>query len=101
MANYTGGSRFNYNAIIYHDDRDGIDKVEYKSPTLEPDDTDIIHEITPGQEYRPDLISLQYYSRSDLEWTILLLNKFDHFREFYVGRLIRISKLERMQGKIF
>jgi len=99
MAIYKSYSRFLNNSEIYTDSRDGIDKVFYKHPNIQPDVTDVIFTIPAGSEFRPDLISLSFYNSPSLVWVLMLVNEFDHIKEFYTGRNIRVPKFDRIRGK--
>jgi hypothetical protein len=46
--------------------------------------------LGPDIVYRPDLISLRAYNRSDLGWFIMGFNNIDHIRDLSVGETLNI-----------
>ena len=44
--------------------------------------------ISPGMEYRPDLMSMQKYGTTDFWWRIMEANRMKDVMEFVAGRTI-------------
>jgi len=90
MADYRSGSRFlnsdyatfrGKNVVFPH----RVDFTKVKFPTSLT--------IISGQEYRPDLLSLEAYGRADLGWYLMSGNKIDDIADLYVGRTLRVPEL--------
>lgn len=56
--------------------------------TVSADDRYIL--ITPGYEYRPDLVSQKAYGLPDYWWILLQANKINDVYQFTTGKTIRI-----------
>lgn len=89
MAQYKSGSRF-----LGGKKGKTIDGTEIVFPRV-VDEISIatIVTISAKQEYRHDLISLQYYRRPDLGWFIMIANKFDHVSQLKAGVTINIPSI--------
>ena len=62
----------------------------YKKKKLSFAPSDLYYEITKDVEYRPDLVSNQYYSVPDYWWKIMEMNGMKDVLEFRAGRNIRL-----------
>lgn len=88
MAQYKKGTRyynarkgtFRGNAVIFE-------------PQWKFDSIAGYYKIPVREEYRPDLISLSVYNRSDLGWVIMKANNFDHISQLKVGTTIAIPNI--------
>ncbi len=64
---------------------------------IEQDDTDIVIEIQPHEEKRPDLIAYNAYKRENLGWVVLQFNNIvDIETELLVGKEIRLPSIRRL-----
>jgi len=63
----------------------------WDNPEIPERNDDTFHVVEAGEEYRPDLISLKYYSTSKLYWVIGVANNMiDPFAETTPGMRLRI-----------
>lgn len=62
------------------------------------DDDSVIHVVQPMEEYRPDLISYQYFGTPDYAWAILAANNLSVPFELNYGTKILIPSLASLQG---
>lgn len=88
------GSRYlNSDVIYYYKDDDDYKKITYKTykkGQVVESDTDRFGLITPGVEYRPDLVSFKAYGTVDLWWRIMEINNIKDVYDFKAGLTIRI-----------
>ena len=59
---------------------------------------DNIHEITPAEDKRPDIIAFNYYGDARLAWVILSANGYSDFMDFEKGATIRIPSIAALYG---
>jgi hypothetical protein len=85
-------SRYADNQVIYYTAGEitYITLTTYKRPEFEESPNDKFATITPGTEYRPDLVSQQAYGTVDFWWKILEVNKIKDIYDFKAGKTIRI-----------
>lgn len=84
----TNVSRYANSRILYYSD-DRITTFEtYKRKKFVPSPRDQVTVVTPGVEYRPDLMSFDKYGISDFWWKILEANMMKDVIEFKAGRTI-------------
>lgn len=91
-------SKYTRNSTKYVDNN--TLQVWYNRPTISSHNTDTIIMVETGELMRPDKIANRMYGRPNLAWVITLANQIFDIREYYVGRQLRIPKLERIQGFI-
>lgn len=60
----------------------------YKRPAFSISPEDQLAVISPGMEYRPDLMSMEKYGTTDFWWRIMEANKMKDIMEFKAGRTI-------------
>lgn len=60
----------------------------YKRPVFSISPEDQLAVISPGMEYRPDLMSMEKYGTTDFWWRIMEANKMKDIMEFKAGRTI-------------
>jgi hypothetical protein len=100
MANFKVLSRYT-NGIITKD-RDGTDFLVLRKPLkLEPDEGDLLVEITQDLAKRPDQIAHKAYGNSDLWWAILEFNGIsDPLFDIIPGQIFRIPEIGRLTEAI-
>lgn len=59
---------------------------------------DTIHEITPAEDRRPDIIAYNYYGDARMAWIILSANGYSDFMDFEKGTTIRIPSITALYG---
>lgn len=58
---------------------------------------DLIYEIPLIYQYRPDRIAQKFYGNPKLYWVLVYVNEIPDSPEgFYVGRKIRVPRIERI-----
>jgi hypothetical protein len=62
-------------------------------------ETDTIHIITPAEEYRPDIVALQYYNNVSLSWVILSANDMKSVLDFTINKSIVIPSVDSIYSQ--
>lgn len=88
----TPSSRYLESDVVYYTENKLLTFKTYKTKTIPLSDQDKYAEISPGMEYRPDLVSQQAYGTVDFWWKILEANGMKDVWEFKTGKNIRIPK---------
>jgi len=84
-------SRYRSSRIIYYGDLPKTAFETYKRTTVTTDSTlNKVTLITPGWEYRPDLVSFDFYGAPDFWWKIMEVNKMSDILEFKSGLTISL-----------
>ena len=83
-------SRYVDSKIVYYTERKLLTFSTYKKKEIPLSDQDKYAVISPGVEYRPDLVSQQAYGTVDFWWKILEANGMKDIWEFKSGENIRI-----------
>jgi hypothetical protein len=86
------GSRYSNSAVLKYGENKILTFETYKRQSMELEKTDVYTIVTPGHEYRPDLLSQEYYGVPDLWWKILEANGIMDIFDFKVGTNIRLPK---------
>lgn len=82
----TVSSRYANSSVIYYTENNLITFKTYKKQiTNTPGENDKYYVITPGTEYRPDLVSYSAYGTPDLWWRIMEANDIKDVFEFKSG----------------
>jgi len=97
MANYTKNTKISaknfvtvssryakYN-VIYYTENNLLTFPVYKKKPYVPNSNDKYAVITPGSEYRPDLVSQSAYGTVDFWWKIMEANNLKDIFEFKAG----------------
>jgi hypothetical protein len=102
MANYTQNtrisalrfvpvsSRYAESPVIYYTENKLLTYPIYKKSPIPPSSSDRYYVVTPGKEYRPDLVSLTAYGTVDFWWKIMEANNIKDIFEFKAGLNLRI-----------
>lgn len=102
MANYTEStkikssrfvpisSRYYNSSVVYYTENKLLTFKIYKKTIINPTQKDKYYVITPGTEYRPDLVSQTAYGTVDFWWKIMEANNLKDVYEFKSGLNIRI-----------
>lgn len=83
-------SRYAANTVVYYTENKLLTFKTYKKTDMPLSDRDIYAVITPGTEYRPDLVSQKVYGTVDFWWKIMEANNLKDIFEFKAGLNIRI-----------
>lgn len=84
----TSVSRYANSKVLYYSD-DRIATFEtYKRRKFVASSRDQVAVVSPGMEYRPDLMSFDKYGVSDFWWKILEANSMKDVTEFKAGRTV-------------
>lgn len=83
-------SRYSDSEILYWSERKMLTFTIYKKKNFAPSQRDKFFVITPGTEYRPDLVSQTAYGTVDFWWKIMEANNIKDIFEFKAGVNIRI-----------
>lgn len=86
----SSGSRYLKQNVIYYGEQRYITLDLYLRPEYEVDGDEDVMIITKGFEYRPDLVSHDYYGYPDDWWKILEFNKMKDIFEFKTGVTISL-----------
>jgi len=79
------GSRYIDSKVLYYGDKNFVTFETYKRvPYVKIGDEKVML-ITKGVEYRPDLVSFDYYGFSDVWWKILEANGMKDIYDFKAG----------------
>lgn len=81
-------SRYQSSKVIYYSDQKIITFETYKRKKITPSRNDQVTVITPGMEYRPDLVSTDKYGLPDFWWKILEANSMKDIMDFKAGKTI-------------
>jgi len=84
----TKSSRYIDSRVIYYSDAKIITFETYKKTPIMPSPSDKVAVITPGMQYRPDLVSKEKYGTVDFWWKIMEANKMKDIMEFQSGKTI-------------
>jgi hypothetical protein len=60
---------------------------------------DVIHEVLPYEDQRPDLTALNYYGDARLYWVILAANDLKAKNEYVNGMIVRIPSATTLYSK--
>lgn len=83
-------SRYLESQILYYTENNLLTFETYKRKDIARSNKDKYAVISPGVEYRPDLVSNQAYGTVDFWWKILEANGMKDIWEFKAGTNIRI-----------
>ncbi|RTK95766.1 MAG: hypothetical protein EKK64_05785 [Neisseriaceae bacterium] len=83
-------SRYADSKVIYYTEKKLLSFNTYKKTPIPTSASDKYAVITPGVEYRPDLVSQKSYGTVDFWWKILEANNMKDVWEFKSGVNIRI-----------
>ncbi len=88
------GSRYANSAILKYGDKKILTFETYKraANVTAVGKYDVYMVITPGLEYRPDLLANEYYGASDFWWRILEANGMMDIFDFKSGVTIRLPQ---------
>lgn len=81
-------SRYANSKVLYYSDERIITFETYKRKKYNPSARDQVAVITPGVEFRPDLMSFEKYGLPDFWWKIMEANNMKDVTEFKAGRTI-------------
>lgn len=81
-------SRYSSSKVVYYSDQKIITFETYKRKKFVPSKGDQVTVITPGMEYRPDLVSSDKYGLPDFWWKIMEANNMKDVTEFKAGKTI-------------
>lgn len=84
----SAGSRYLDSTVYYYGERNIITFETYKRKPYEVVGDEKVMLINKGVEYRPDLVSYDYYGFPDMWWKILEANNMSDIFEFKSGRTI-------------
>ena len=85
-------SRYYGTDVIYYSDQKLITFPTYKKKTYTPSTDDKVAAITPGMQYRPDLVSNKVYGVPDFWWKIMEVNGIKDVFDFKAGLTIRLPQ---------
>ena len=88
----TVSSRYRESKIVFYTENKLISFTLYRKSIYKSSVNDKYYVITPGTEYRPDLVSYAAYGTVDFWWRIMEANKIKDVFEFKTGRNIVIPK---------
>jgi hypothetical protein len=83
-------SRYSDSTVIYYTENKLLTFNTYKKNTIALSEKDIYYVVTPGTEYRPDLVSKTAYGTVDFWWKIMEANNIKDIFDFKAGLNIRI-----------
>ena len=83
-------SRYIDSQVIQYSEQNILTFAIYKRTTYVPQSGDKFAVISPGYEYRPDLMSNAIYGVSDFWWKLMEVNRIFDIYDFKAGLNIRI-----------
>lgn len=84
-------SRYRKSRVIYYGELPKTTFEIYKRiPVIADSTIDKVTLITPGWEYRPDLVSFDVYGAPDFWWKIMEVNKLNDILQFKAGLTITL-----------
>ncbi len=86
----TYSSRYINSQLYYYGSEKKITFETYKRKTYNIDDSDKFFTIIKGVEYRPDLVSNNFYGTVDYWWKLMQYNGLYDILEFKSGTVIRV-----------
>lgn len=81
-------SRYSNSRVVYYSDAKIITFETYKRKNYQPSARDQVAVVTPGMEFRPDLMSFDRYGVPDFWWKILEANSMKDVTDFKAGRTV-------------
>ena len=84
------GSRYIDSPVIYYGELNRVTFTTYKRKNQQIGASDKFMVIGKGSEYRPDLVSNQFYGVTDFWWQIMEFNQIYDVFDFKAGVTIRI-----------
>ena len=87
------GSRYQNSRMIYYGEQRLLTLETYMRQIYELTGKESVMVITKGVEYRPDLVSYDYYGFPDNWWKIMEVNKLKDIMEFKAGLTIMLPSL--------
>lgn len=88
------GSRYRSSSIIYYGEKRFLTFETYVRTEYEPTGDENVMVITKGTEYRPDLVSYDYYGYPDNWWKIMEANGMNDIFDFKAGTTIILPVTE-------
>lgn len=85
-------SRYSTSKVLYYSNIRIITFETYKRKSYAPSPRDQVTVITPGMEYRPDLMSFDKYGIPDFWWKIMEANNMKDVTEFKAGKTITLPE---------
>jgi len=89
----TGSSRYATSKVIYYGEERIITFDTYIRKTYIPSGKEKIMKLSKGVEYRPDLVSYDFYGSVDYWWKIMEVNKIKDVYDFKAGLTIFLPNL--------
>ena len=93
-ATTASGSRYQSSRVIYYGEQRFLTFEIYVRQTRKLTGQENVMVITKGVEYRPDLVSHDYYGFPDNWWKIMEVNKLKDIMEFKAGLTIILPSVE-------
>jgi hypothetical protein len=90
----SSGSRYERSKVIYYGEQRFMTFETYVRRNYDTSGNESVMVITKGVEYRPDLVSHDYYGYPDHWWRILEANGMKDVFEFKTGTTIVLPKAE-------
>jgi len=84
----TTTSRYVDSKVIYYSDEKIITFETYKKNKHSESSNDLVAVISPGMEFRPDLVSKERYGTIDFWWKIMEVNNIKDIYDFKAGKTI-------------
>lgn len=84
----TNVSRYSNSRVLYYSDGRIVTFETYKRKKFVPSQRDQVAVVTPGMEYRPDIMSFEKYGVPDFWWKILEANNMKDVIEFKSGKTV-------------
>jgi hypothetical protein len=89
----TGSSRYATRKVIYYSEHKFITFDTYIRTKYKPDGKEKVMVINKGVEFRPDLVSFDFYGSVDYWWKIMEANNIKDIYDFKAGRTILLPHL--------
>jgi hypothetical protein len=83
-------SRYAETPVVYYTENKILTFATYKKVNIPMTERDRYYVVTPGTEYRPDLVSKSIYGTPDFWWKIMEANNIIDIFKFKAGLNIRL-----------
>lgn len=90
LSMVSASARYRNSEVIYYGNKNKMTFKTYKRPEYVPQDTDKFAVISPGNEFRPDIMSKIAYGTPSFWWKIMEVNNIFDIFDFKAGLNIRI-----------
>lgn len=82
--------------LLLNDGKTVIRNLRASDIDIPVSDDDTVYKITPGEEFRPDIVAYREYKDPTLYWVLLSANNMKSIFEFVANKIIRIPEITKL-----